>query len=82
MDINKIKLTMILAFYSVEDTEELLELIESEELDLSRFTVEKAYQHYEEACFYESRVLEPVDEIYFGTDSEDRWVEEYELANY
>lgn len=78
--INRIKLTFILAYYNVEDTQELLELIEDGELDEYRFDPEKALQHYEEAVHYESRIVELVDEIYFEAVNEDRYFEEYELS--
>lgn len=77
---DSIKLSLILAYYNVEDTQELLELIEDGELDEYRFDPEKALHHYEEAVHYESRIVEPVDEIYFEAVNEDRYFEEYELS--
>lgn len=77
---DSIKLGLILAYYNVEDTQELLELIEDGELDEYRFDPEKALQHYEEAVHYESRIVEPVCEIYFEAVNEDRYFEEYELS--
>ncbi|WP_110685954.1 hypothetical protein [Salinicola aestuarinus] len=72
-------LTIILASYNVEDTAELLELIEDGGYTYD-FDAEKAYQHYSRAIEFERRI----GDTQLGFDSyeeeEDTYIEEYEMA--
>lgn len=73
-------LTIILASYNVEDTAELLELIEAGGYTYD-FDAEKAYRHYLRTIDCENRItgtqlgFESLEE-----EKEEAYIEEYEMA--